>query len=157
MKCLPVVAYSHRLDHLFEQVRRNSGVGTDPELLAHWARYLCVLVSGFLETAVREIYGEYADKKSAPHFASFVRDHLQGVRNPNMESILKTTRSFSQDWSALLVDLVDTEHETAVNSIIANRHHIVHGRQSGVTFAQIDKWYKLTKETVELMEQVCGL
>jgi hypothetical protein len=39
-------AQRKRLDAPFEKTRELS---SDPELLSHWAKYLCVLVCGFLE------------------------------------------------------------------------------------------------------------
>lgn len=46
MKPLDVVSFEHRLDSLFERI---IDLGDDLEMQANWAKYLCVLVSGYLE------------------------------------------------------------------------------------------------------------
>lgn len=49
MKDLEINRYKQRLDNLFEQI---SAISDNFELKAHWARYLCVLVAGFIETSI---------------------------------------------------------------------------------------------------------
>ncbi len=57
-----------RLDDLFSKARALP----DAEMQSHWCRYLCVLVSGFVENAVRISYAELARKRSDPTVADFV-------------------------------------------------------------------------------------
>ena len=47
MKNIEVIRYQQRLDDLFKKI---VAFAEDIELQSHWARYLCILVSGFLET-----------------------------------------------------------------------------------------------------------
>lgn len=62
MKNRETIQAKDRLDDLFSRVNEFSG---DLELQSHWARYLCVRVSGFIETSIRSILSEYARKMSA--------------------------------------------------------------------------------------------
>ena len=55
MRLLELHRRKQHLDHLFGEARALP----DPELKSHWARYLCVLVSGFVETSVLALYREY--------------------------------------------------------------------------------------------------
>ena len=50
MKNKKVVSHKQRLDALFDKVK---ALDSEPELISHWSRYLCVLVSGFIEASVR--------------------------------------------------------------------------------------------------------
>ncbi len=56
MKNRETVQAKDRLDYLFSRVNEFS---EDLELQSHWARYLCVRVSGFIETSIRSILSEY--------------------------------------------------------------------------------------------------
>ena len=52
------------LDNLFSKgdeiyIKLEKGITKDDELLSHWSRYLCVLVSGWIEVSVIRIYREY--------------------------------------------------------------------------------------------------
>jgi hypothetical protein len=158
MRCVRVVAYQRRLDALFGRVASTPAFADEFEMSAHWGKYLCVLVSGLLEVALREIYSEYARTKSAPHFANFVRQRLEGINNPDMDVFYKVAHWFSPEWEAQLRDLVDDRHETAINSIIGQRHLIAHGRveRSVLTFRQIWDWYKDAVEVIEIIETQCG-
>ena len=55
MKNRETVQAKDRLDYLFSRVNEFS---EDLELQSHWARYLCVRVSGFIETSIRSILSE---------------------------------------------------------------------------------------------------
>ena len=154
MKCKEVVAYKHRLDGLFDQVR---ALDDDLELRAHWAKYLCVLACGFLEVALREIYAEYTSLRSDPTVTRCVRKRLDGVNNPNMSKIVEVAGWFSSEWARQLEEASAEVHKGAIDSIIANRHLIVHGRSVGVTYVRIREWYKSAVAVIEMIEGQCGL
>ena len=58
-----ILRYQRELDDLFDKV---SSLNSDPEMQSHWAKYLCIRVSGFLEVAVSTIYKKYAKEKAHP-------------------------------------------------------------------------------------------
>ena len=70
MKNIKVIRYQQRLDNLFSKIEQLPL--DDFELRSDWARYLCILVSGFLETGIREIYTEYAKNKASPYIVNYV-------------------------------------------------------------------------------------
>ncbi len=92
MKNHETVQAKDRLDYLFSRVNEFS---EDLELQSHWARYLCVRVSGFIETSIRSILSEYAKKTSAPSVANYVENRLNSFQSPNMERILQLLGAFN--------------------------------------------------------------
>jgi hypothetical protein len=148
-----VVRYRMRLDNLFAQI---GALSHDLELQSHWARYLCVLTSGFLETSVRAIYGQYARTKAAPFVANFVNTQLRDFQNPKMAKILELTQCFSPDWEKTLSDAVEGELKDAVDSIVANRHNIAHGREVGISYHAIRGYYDKAVKVVELIDTQCN-
>ncbi|MFQ5949777.1 MAG: HEPN domain-containing protein [Nitrospiria bacterium] len=152
MRTIEIVRYQQRLDRLFKQIEAFSG---DAELQSHWARYLCVLVSGFLENSVRAIYRQYSRKKAAPYVANYVDAQLKGFQNPKMEKILELTKLFSSEWESELRSVTQGEPKDAVDSIVANRHRISHGEFVGVTFTRICDYYKNAIKVIELIEKQC--
>jgi len=152
MKNREVVRYKTRLDSLFKKVETLSD---DLELQSHWAKYLCVLVSGYLETSVRAIYGQYTQDKAAPNVANYVTRRLDGFQNPNMTKIINLTNSFNKEWGASLGKQTEGQLKDAINSIYDNRNRIAHGRDSGITYARINHWYQDAIEVVELIEKQC--
>ena len=147
------VRHRQRLDHLFKRI---ADFSQDLELQSHWARYLCVLASGFLEISVRSIYGQYARQKSVPYVANYVDSQLKQFQSPKMENILELTRSFSANWEERLRYAVEGERKDAVDSIVAVRHNIAHGRPVGITYHTIRRYYENAIKVVELIDDQCA-
>ena len=85
MKNQEINSNKQKLDHSFDKVKDFSA---DTYLQSHWARYLCILVSGFLESSVRIIYREYAKNKAIQQVGNFVEGKLEDFQNPKMEKII---------------------------------------------------------------------
>jgi hypothetical protein len=146
-----LISQRGRLDHLF-------AIGdsmADIELQAHWSRYLCILVSGYLENAVRLIYGDYANRKSHRPVASYVEAQLAWFSNPAMNKILELTRSFDPAWEERLKSATRDGLYDAVDSIVARRHEIAHGENSGISYATMKDYYKRALCGVDLLESTC--
>ena len=75
-----LLSEKQKLDHLFSQLSSFAGA---EEIQAHWARYLYVLVSGFIENAIRVLINSYVDKHSHPRVASYVSTQIKGITNLN--------------------------------------------------------------------------
>lgn len=152
MKNIEIVSRKQRLDNLFTSVAKLS---EDFELQSHWARYLCVLVSGFLECSIRTLYAEYTRSKAAPYVANYVADQLKWFQNPKSEKIFELVRSFSSQWEEELKAYTEGERKDAIDSIVANRHLIAHGESVGITYARIQGYYERTLQVVEFIEGQC--
>lgn len=147
-----VLRAQSRLDDLFGKV---SSLSHDPELQAHWSRYLCVLVSGFLETSIRQIFSEYTKTKASPTIVNYVEKQLERFQNPNVESVLQLAGAFDPSWRTKLEDTVDEEVLSAVNSIVTNRHGIAHGRNIGLSYAVMYEYYINSRKLVESIDKQC--
>jgi hypothetical protein len=153
MNTLEAVRYKQRLDNLFGQISVFSG---NPELQSQWARYLCVLVSGFLEISICAIYGEFARRTASPYVANFVKYELGSFQNPKMGKILDLTRAFNSQWANQLEVATEGQLKDAVNSVVANRIQIAHGRDVGITYARIKGYYEDVIQVVNLIEGMCS-
>ena len=127
------------------------------ELQSHWARYLCILTSAFLELALRELYGHYARQRSAPFVANYVERNLGYVQNPSMDRILTLAGSFSPEWASKLKDQTEGELKDAVDSVVANRNRIAHGEDVGITYARVADYYRRVVRVIEIVEEQCSL
>lgn len=148
-----VLRSQSRLDDLFDKVSRLS---EDPELQAHWSRYLCVLVSGFLETSIRQIFSEYTKTKAHPKIVNYVEKQLERFQNPNVESVLQLAGAFDPSWRSELEDTVDEEVLAAVNSIVTNRHGIAHGRNVGLSYVVMREYYMNSRKLIEFIDEQCS-
>lgn len=142
---------TQRLGSAFSRV---SKLGDDFELWADFARYLCVLVSGYLEVAVVECAGWYVTRKAAPPVAAYASRTFERFANPNAERLLQLVGSFSSDWRRSLEIFLVDEKKEAVDSVVALRNQIAHGESVGVTYVQIKAYYDAVKEVVSFIANV---
>jgi hypothetical protein len=134
-----------RLDTTFTRAPASSA---DIEVQADFAKYLCVLVSGFLENAVIALVLEVAQKRSAPEIALFVERQLEYWTNPNCDKIITLFGDFSPTWRKHAEDYLVDERRAAVNSLVALRHKIAHGESVGTSLGQIKAYYATVLDLV---------
>jgi hypothetical protein len=140
------------LDSTFSRVGDINSV--EIELRADFSRYLCVLVSGFLEQSVRTITAKYARERSQPQIADYVIIQTSRLANLNCEKLIKHFASLNRDWTPTLNALLVDETKDAVNSVVALRHSIAHGQAADVTFERIFQYYVQVKRVVTEIERM---
>lgn len=148
---MQIIKDQQKLDDLFEKVKKVD----DEEMKSHWSKYLCVLVSGFLENSLRNLMFDYTSRKSHPNIANFVGSQIKGITNPNEEKIKQLLGSFSKDWLDLFEQSISGEHKDAMDSIVANRHLIVHGHSVGITYVRVNDYYKKIKDVIKIIYHIC--
>ena len=127
------------------------------ELQAHWARYLCVLSSGLLENALVETYSSYVTSKAIPQIAGFASAALSIIQNPKTQKFLEVAGRFDANWRDELELFVAADgRKEAIDSIIANRHLIAHGVDSGITLARLKEYLNRSIEVLEFIEVQCS-
>ena len=153
MSLVEINRQRQRLDDLFQKARSLP----DQEFQSHWSRYLCVLVSGFLENSVRLAYTEYTRRRADVSVAGFVESRLRQFQNPKMGLILELVGDFSRELRERLENDTSGRIGESVNSIVANRHKIAHGESVGLTLHTLTQYNVDALKVVELLQQHCGL
>lgn len=137
-----------RLDATFDRVPSASA---DFEVQSDYAKYLCVLVSGFFENAIVALLLEYVERRSAPEIMSFAERQLDHWTNPNVDKITNLFGSFSADWRLSLESYLQDERKDSVNSLVALRHKIAHGESVGTSLSQVKAHYKIIIGVVDYL------
>jgi hypothetical protein len=128
------------------------------ELQAHWGRYLCVLVAGFLESAIGEIYSEFSRKAASKPVAKYASAAVLRIQNPKAQRFVDTADAFKSEWALELEQFLASEgRKEAIDAVMANRHLVAHGRDSGITVARVQVYLEKCIEVVEFLEVQCGL
>ena len=156
MKSIELVSQEARLRHLIKRV------GHDPstkalEMQAHWARYLCVLTSGFVENVARTLYGDYVTKNSySTAVVRFAKKQLDGIQNPRPEKLVALAAAFDSKWGRDLDAYLKDEYRSdAINAIMSHRHLIAHGRSSNITVGQVNLYLSKVVDVAGYMEGQC--
>ena len=135
-----------RLDATFG---RMPAAATDVEVQADYAKYLCVLVTGFFENAVVALVLDFVERRSVPEVTSYIEQQLDRWTNPNTEKITTLLGAFSPDWRNDLTDYLIDERKDSINSLIALRHKIAHGESVGTSISQVKAHYRTILGVVE--------
>ena len=125
----------------------------DPEALADYAKYLCVLVAGFLERAIEQILHSHAEAQSSPSVSRYVGRTLRSG-NLQTERLLQLVEHFDASWRASLESFLTDEHRAAIGSIYGNRNQIAHGDDVGLSYQQVATYYSRVKEVVRHLEEL---
>ncbi len=141
-----------KLDGLFKTVATFKG---DQEVFSLLTRYLCILVSGYIEASVRDIVCGYVQVTSHKNVANFVANRLKHLTNLKMENILQLIGSFNPVWRVSVEKAVDEELRDAINSVVNNRNNIAHGVDVNLRFSEINDYYAKTVKVMKILEKSC--
>lgn len=126
------------------------------ELQGHWGRYACLLSAGYFEVALRMVIRRRVEKKSTTEIQQFVLHSLEGIQNPKAERFSKVIHSFSTVWGDELdkffLDNFDVKE--AIDSLMANRHLIAHGKPCTISVGRVSAYFKLADKTIDFLDEL---
>lgn len=122
-------------------IERIDGAGMDAELTAHYARYLCVLVSGFTEQSVKGLIAQYCRVGSNERIQRYVGKQVSLVRNIDDERLRQLMEAFDPGWWAALASNRPDEL-LAFGSVAAVRNSVSHGGDGGITIATLKQYFE---------------
>jgi hypothetical protein len=145
-----IAAMKARLDATF---RRVSALPPDDlEIRSDFARYLCILVSGFIENTVTVLATAYCREGSRPPVANYAGSQLGRLQNLNSERLGQVIGAFEPSWRDDLVSFLAGPRKDALDSVLSLRNQIAHGESVGVTYVRIHEYYCCVKEIVSFLE-----
>jgi RiboL-PSP-HEPN len=119
------------------------------EARADFARYLCVLVSGFLEQSMTELFSEHCRKQSGPRIQSFARWHLERFQNASRPRIIELAARFDGAWAHDLDAYIVDQRAAAIGSIVSERNRISHGQNSSISFVRVSEYRGPIDEVID--------
>ena len=126
------------------------------ELRAHWAKYTCVVMYGYIESAVQELLRTYTDERCPNEVTAFVSAQLKYFNSATAENIGRLIAAFDKGWESSLSSFLDDERKAAINSVVGNRHRIAHGLDVSVTIHQLSNWYPKVNEVIDHITALCN-
>lgn len=133
-------------------------VDTSNDAMAdHWGRYLCIVVAGFLESALREIYESYANETAAGNLAKYVSSQIgYTIGTPNADRIIRTAQAFNDAWADELRSfLAEDGRRASINAIISQRNAFAHGDLSTISPVQVQEHLAKCVAVLEFIESQC--
>lgn len=153
--------FEHRLNNLFETEISGSddSISGDLSLQSDWAKYLCVLVSGYLEQGIKEIMIEYASKCASPNISRYIDRSWPNSKNMKFEAIKDILEKCDENWSIKFEEWIK-ENDTRkdhLNSLVKWRNEISHGNDTntnGVTRNTVKERWETAKKIVKKVEEI---
>lgn len=145
--------FRRELVELFKNLDERNILHEDGEIQSHWARYLCVLVSGYLEVSIREIVKDYVRRAARAPVANHVIDRIDRFQNADIDKIVGLLATFDSQWSADFSEIVEGDMKIAITSIVGSRHQIAHGERATVSYPEVKRHFGLIVEALDLLEE----
>ena len=101
-----------RLDATFLRISRLPY--DDLEVRSDLARYLCILVSGFIENAVSLLATAYCRSRSQAPVGNYAGSHLARLQNLKSERLVQVIGSFEPTWRTELVNFLEGPRKDAL-------------------------------------------
>jgi hypothetical protein len=115
---------------------------------------LCVISAGVLEESVRLHLSEYARVKSLGFVANFVTRRIQKLTNLNSEKLIELLRDLDPSLADEMATFLDDRRRSALNSLIALRHAVAHGKDSSTSLASVVQYGAVIFEILDRLDEV---
>ena len=139
IKIREAAQFKDQLDRLFASYK---DLPDDDLIKSHYSRYLCLMVSNFIQVWMKGFCIRIARERSDRVVLNFVESAIERLPNPNAERFRELIAKFSPEWKERVEKKFASEQVEAFNSIYNNRNQIAHGGSNGVTFTTIKAWYE---------------
>ena|SRR5438270_10497617 len=144
-----VRALRQRLDAAFE--RAKTLMALDIEVQADFAKYLCILVSGYIETSVAQLAIDYCRRRAQTNVSNYANRELSRLQNVKAERLLQLVGSFSEDWRKDVQSYIEGRRRDALNAVIDSRNKIAHGESVTITYSRIREYDTAIQEIVAFL------
>ena len=135
--------FESKIDKLNTQIKTLTKNGNFDEEAANLNKYLCILISGYIEKVFVEKLTKHCTKKCGPQTLRYIQLDLKWTTNLDTEKTERILEKFSPNWKELLhKDLRYSEISNALDSIYNNRNRIAHGADIDVSNSNLISWYE---------------
>lgn len=153
---IKIIQHKQRLDSLFTVASSIQ----DMRMQGEWARYLCVLVSGYLENSIRIILTSYISRNSSLKIQRFNDQLISNLTNCKHGKIVKVLEQFDIVWSSDYISKIESrgriqnEIKDSIDSLVQNRHDIAHGKSVGIGYVNVKKYFEKVQIALEIIDEI---
>ena len=144
----------HRITSRIDSLVISSENIEDDEIKSHISRYLCVLISGFLEEVIKILIYEYSSTHANRSISNHVNYRCKKISNMNTKKILDLLATFDELWKESLEFDLSDEEKDSIDSVVANRNLIAHGKDTNISFVRVKGWWSVIKKVITKLGSV---
>jgi hypothetical protein len=152
--------YKSRIEYLLKEYSKaNSDSDIDIESLSHKAKYLAVLISGYLEQAIKEILVIYVHHGARSQIHRYIEETWPISMNMSTKNITKILDQFDKGWGNDFTRWLNEEdrRKSDINDIVSWRNNIAHGNElktNGVTLISVKEKLITITDLVAFIEKL---
>ena len=148
------LALRNRLEAAFDRAARLSRADVDTETQADHTKYLCVLVSGLIETVIPELVIEYCGKQTSAPVLGYISGQLNKIQKLNVRKLTELLASFDKAWAKDFESFLEIDgKKESLNSVVALRNKIAHGESvPQMSLSRMTDYYKNIKTIIKFIE-----
>jgi hypothetical protein len=148
--------HESRLEDLINTYKKDTDLSTD--MMSNISKYIAVLVSGYLEQAIKEIFIKYALAGARPQVSNYIQKSWPTSKNMHTRNIADILQQFDTTWEVAFLAWLeqDETRKKDINSIVQWRNSIAHGNEThtlGVTINSVYDAFKTIQSLVLFIEQ----
>ena len=130
-----------RLHTRITEIRRYaSQLDPGDPVTSELAKYLCVLTSGLVEAKLRDVISRLvSNSRPSQTIGNAANAFAQTIQNPKFDRLKSIVKVISPAVESRL-NAMGAETSAALNSIMANRHLISHGRDAQLSLKRIESY-----------------
>lgn len=153
---IKIIQHKARLDSLFVHVSKVTDINTQGE----WAKYLCVLSSGYLENSLRILFTNYVSLHSNLKVQRFIEPDIGSLTNCKNGKIVKYLEQFNTAWSTDYLDEIDARSiipnqiKDSIDSLVQNRHDIAHGKNVGIGYIRVKQYHDIAHDVITIIDRI---
>ena len=134
--------FESKIKKLNLQISRLNQNGSFDEEVANLNKYLCILISSYVEKVFVEKLLNHCEKKCGKQTLRYIQLDLKWTTNLDTAKTEKILEKFSVNWKSLLKeDIRYSEISNALDSIYNNRNQIAHGADIDISNRDLMSWY----------------
>ncbi|MCP1232034.1 MAE_28990/MAE_18760 family HEPN-like nuclease [Acetobacter indonesiensis] len=128
----------------------------DPEEQADWAKYLSVLISGYIEQSLKEILLEFVSRHETSRLEKYISDTWPDSRNMRISNIESILKCFDSGWSIEFSSWINSKenYKSEINSLISSRNDIAHGKEANTTNVTLRSMRSRLRISLEIIEKI---
>jgi hypothetical protein len=131
----------------------------EPEDQSHWAKYLTVLISGYLEQSVKEVFLELSASYETTRLEQYIDNTWPKSRSMRSSVVQEILESFDEGWRQSFDGwLSDREnYKSELNSLIQGRYDVAHGKEANtnnITLGSARRRMEIAFELIEFLENL---
>ena len=129
----------------------------DIQLVGHLGRYSCVSAAGFVENSLSEVFVDFIRRGTRPQVADYAIRSLRKIQNPKSAKFVEVAKAFDAAVGNALEIYLDKDNQKrkdSIDSIMANRHQIAHGKPSAITLSRVRRYLDDIEEVIVFIERL---